>query len=70
MSELGKKMNLSGESEVQPMGGGCGLSCSSVCSIYGAPLCKCKNNKMSNKGTPYYSKRNSYIAKVREPTTV
>lgn len=69
MSELGKRMCSSNEGAMEPMGAGCTVLCSHLCSIGAVSLCKCKNNKVANKGSAYYSKRNSNAAVNREPSS-
>lgn len=68
MSELGKKMDFSDGSLIEPQDGGCTLTCAVLCKAGAVTLCKCKNNKKANKGSPYFNKYNSHAASNREPT--
>ncbi len=67
MSELGKKSSISNEGIVES-NGAYAIGCSSLCETGAVVLCKCKNNKKANKGSSYYSKRNSNAASNRVPT--
>lgn len=44
MSQLGKNIDFSDGSEIQPQGSGCTITCSGICQVLALKLCKCKVN--------------------------